>query len=99
MSKYTRSEYIKKIRGYFDGELSEDDLYYWNSGFLNMKTDDPLLNKAWVVIHQIHETDPDFKTTTEELKYIHECLLMDRPVSDVELQKARDIGIKKRFAA
>lgn len=98
MSRYTHDDFVEAFRSYLEGEIDQEALYYWNCGFLKEKQDDDLLQRAWAVAHQIHERDPDSKTTDEEIAYLLGCLKGIHTYSDEALQQARDEGMQKRFA-
>ncbi len=97
MNSYSKQRFIENIEDYLIGKISDRDLYSWNCGFLNISEEHSLLKKTWAIIHQLNETDPDIKTTEEELKYILKCLKGIEIFSEINLQLARDKGIEKRF--
>jgi hypothetical protein len=97
MNSFKKEDYISKIESYLDGELSEHDLYVWNCGFLNDKIDNNLLRITWATIHQLNETNPNYKSTKEEIEYLLQCLKENRIFNEAGLNKANLIGLKRRF--
>lgn len=93
----TRAEFARMIKGYLQGGISEKELYYWNCGFTDSRFEDPLLRATWAAVHQIHEINPDFKTTREELEYLYECLIEKRGFADDRLRAAQDEGVRRRY--
>jgi hypothetical protein len=97
MSSFRKEDYISKIESYLAGGLSEHDLYVWNCGFLDEKNDNALLRITCATIHQLNETNPDYKSTKEEIEYLLQCLKENRTFNEAELNKANLIGLKRRF--
>jgi hypothetical protein len=77
--------------------MGQDELYYRNCGFNNIRLSDPLLRIAWATIHGIHEQNPDNKTTDEEIINLLACLEGCEVFSENLLQHARDKGMRRRF--
>ena len=97
MSDFSKEEFISKIEAYLNGGLSEEELYYWNCGFLDEEIDNKLLKVTWATIHQLNETNPDFKSTKEELEYLLQCLKGNSAFNEEELDEVNLEGLKRRF--
>ena len=98
MKSYSKEDFIQHLQAYLNGQSSEDKLYQWSCGFLEVKgSSDLFLNKVWAVIHKLTEINPDWRTTEEEIRFMLDCLTGKKEFSDKALDIERMKGLNRLY--
>lgn len=96
MTKYF-DRICELLSEYFNGTITESEIMAENielSDVYDLSQHEKII---WGSIHQINESDPNYRTTDEELNYIYSCLTNKNVIDEDILEKKQIEGLKKRF--